>query len=254
MTSKFLIAVFVVTLFSCNSKQPQVATGDNSQTSLDWDGTYSGITPCADCEGIETSVTLNKDMTYQLSNTYKGKSADAVIKTGSFTFNKDGNTITLGNITDGPSQYAVGENQLTQLDMEGNKIIGNLADNYVLKKGALVAQNELSNTEWELVELMGKPVEQKVPSAKKPGLKFHNDGRVSGFVGCNSVGGIYQVMEGNRIKFSQLISTMMACEDMELENQYKRILETVDNYNLSDSTLVLNKAKMAPMARLKKKG
>lgn len=254
MTTKFLIAGFVsFFLFACNSNQPQVATGDNSQTSLDWNGTYTGITPCADCEGIETSVTLNKDMTYQLSNTYKGKSAEAIIKTGTFTFNQDGNSITLGNITDGPSKYAVGENQLTQLDMEGNKITGDLADKYVLKKGAALAQRDaLANTEWELVELMGKPVEQKVPSPKTLGLKFNNDGRVSGFVGCNSVGGTYEVKEGNRIKFSQLISTMMACDDMELENQYKRILETVDNYNLSDTSLVLNRAKMAPMARFKK--
>ena len=201
MTTKFLIAGFVsFFLFACNSNQPQVATGDNSQTSLDWNGTYTGITPCADCEGIETSVTLNKDSTYQVSNTYKGKSAEAVIKTGTFTFNQDGNSITLGNITDGPSKYAVGENQLTQLDMEGNKITGDLADKYVLKKGAALAQRDaLANTEWELVELMGKRVEQIVPSPKTLGLKFYNYVRVSGFVGCNSVGGTYEVKEGNSI-------------------------------------------------------
>ena len=256
MTSKLFSAFFLMfSLLACNSNQPQVSTGDTSQTSLDWNGTYTGITPCADCEGIETSLTLNKDMTYQLSNTYKGKSTDAIIKTGTFTFNQDGNSITLGSITDGPSKYAVGENQLTQLDLEGNKITGDLADKYVLKKGtALTQRDALANTEWELVELMGKPVEQKVPSPKTLGLKFNNDGRVSGFVGCNSVGGTYELMEGSRIKFSQLISTMMACEDMELENEYKKILETVDNYNLSDTALVLNRARMAPLARLKKKG
>lgn len=125
MTSKLLIAGFIfISVFACKSNQPQVEMGDNSQTSLDWNGTYTGITPCADCEGIETSVTLNKYMTYQVSNTYKGKSTDAVIKTGTFTFNRDGNTIKLGNITDAPAMYAVGENQLTQLDMEGNKITG----------------------------------------------------------------------------------------------------------------------------------
>ncbi|MGZ5253165.1 MAG: copper resistance protein NlpE N-terminal domain-containing protein, partial [Flavitalea sp.] len=204
MTSKFLIAgLFLFTMFACNSKQPQVATGDNSQTSLDWDGTYTGITPCADCEGIETSVTLNKDMTYQVSNTYKGKSTDAVLTTGTFSFNKDGNSITLGNIPNGPSMYAVGENQLIQLDMQGNKITGNLADKYVLKKGAAMARrDELSDTEWELIELMGKPVTQKVPSPKTPGLKFNNEGRVSGFAGCNSIGGTYELMQGSRIKFS----------------------------------------------------
>jgi heat shock protein HslJ len=254
LTSKLFIAgIFVLSLFACNSNQPQTATGDNSQTSLDWDGTYTGMTPCADCEGIETTVTLNKDMTYQLSNNYKGKSTDAIMKTGTFSFNKDGNSITLGNITDGPSMYAVGENQLIQLDMQGNKITGDLSEKYILKKGAAVTQrDELANTEWELVELMGKPVEQKMPSPKPLGLKFNNDGRVSGFVGCNSVGGTYEVIAGSRIKFSQLLSTMMACDDLDIENEYKKVLETADNYNLSDTALVLNRARMAPMARFKK--
>ena len=39
---------------SCQTKKTsvskQITTGDNSQTSLDWDGTYTGILPCADCK------------------------------------------------------------------------------------------------------------------------------------------------------------------------------------------------------------
>ena len=31
-----------------------VSASDNSQNSLDWEGTYKGIIPCADCEGIKT--------------------------------------------------------------------------------------------------------------------------------------------------------------------------------------------------------
>jgi uncharacterized lipoprotein NlpE involved in copper resistance len=37
-------------------------------------------------------------------------------------------------VKDSPNRYLVGENTLTQLDMEGNKITGNMADQYVLKK------------------------------------------------------------------------------------------------------------------------
>lgn len=45
----------------------------NSQNSLDWQVTYKGITPCADCEGIETEVVLNKDLTYLIKTKYLGK-------------------------------------------------------------------------------------------------------------------------------------------------------------------------------------
>ena len=45
----------------------------NSQNSLDWQGTYKGITPCADCDGIETELVLNKDLTYVIKTKYLGK-------------------------------------------------------------------------------------------------------------------------------------------------------------------------------------
>ena len=48
-------------------------TGDNSQTSLDWAGTYFNVLPCASCEGIETWVTLNQDGTFQLKTNYLGR-------------------------------------------------------------------------------------------------------------------------------------------------------------------------------------
>jgi heat shock protein HslJ len=53
----------------------------------------------------------------------------------------------------------------------------------------------------------------------------------------------------NRIKFSKMAATMMACPDMEVEREFLQVLETADNYNLIGDTLVLNRARMAPLAR-----
>ena len=53
---------------------------------------------------------------------------------GKYTWNAAGNTIILDGVKDAPNQYFVGENTLTQLDMEGNKITGDMADLYILKK------------------------------------------------------------------------------------------------------------------------
>jgi hypothetical protein len=44
------------------------------------------------------------------------------------------NFIVLGNLQNAPTLYAVGENKLTQLDMEGNPVTGNLTDKYILTK------------------------------------------------------------------------------------------------------------------------
>ncbi|MEK8180809.1 copper resistance protein NlpE [Flavobacterium buctense] len=112
-----------------------VATVDNSNTSLDWNGVYKGVTPCADCEGIETEITLNKNLTYKKTTKYLGKK-DTQINTveGKFVWNSDGINITLLGIKEAPSQYLVGENKLFQLDRSGKRITGNLASTYILIK------------------------------------------------------------------------------------------------------------------------
>jgi len=110
-------------------------TSDNSQNSLDWQGTYKGVTPCADCEGIETEIILNLDLTYVMKTKYLGKGDGKVFEEkGSFVWDKSGANIALEGGKGGPSQYKVGENQLIQLDMEGNPITGDLADKFVLRK------------------------------------------------------------------------------------------------------------------------
>lgn len=110
-------------------------TGDNSMNSLDWAGVYKGTVPCADCEGIETTITIANDSSYVLSLNYLGKKGAAPIeKKGTFSWNAAGNTITLNGITDGANQYLVGENRLIQLDLNGERINGDLAKKYELGK------------------------------------------------------------------------------------------------------------------------
>ena len=142
---------------------------DNSKNSLDWAGTYSGLLPCADCEGIQTFITLTKDLTYQIRTKFMGRKDAPVEKSGLFSWNKEGSKIELLGYKAGtmPVYYLVGENKLIQLDMQGNRITGKLADNYILKKvkSATVAQETaksketaLVGTKWLLVELHGQAV------------------------------------------------------------------------------------------------
>jgi uncharacterized lipoprotein NlpE involved in copper resistance len=107
----------------------------NSQNALDWYGVYKGITPCADCEGIDTEITLNKDLTFVLKTKYLGKGDQTVFeKKGTFTWDTTGSVISLNDLKGSPNQYKVGENKLVQLDMDGKEISGNLAEKYILNK------------------------------------------------------------------------------------------------------------------------
>ncbi len=114
----------------------RLPTGDNSQNALDWPGTYFATLPCASCEGIETWVTLNQDGTFELKTHHMGLNDDREeIFTGKFIWDETGSMVTLQGLIGGaPGKYKVGENQIWHLDHEGNRIEGDLADHYILKK------------------------------------------------------------------------------------------------------------------------
>ncbi|HMP98601.1 MAG TPA: copper resistance protein NlpE [Cyclobacteriaceae bacterium] len=131
-----LIAVFN---FSCavQPKQEEQASSaidmHTSEIALDWMGTYTGTIPCADCEGIEIHISLATDKTFTLHMNYLGKSADVFEYSGTFRWNAAGNTIIIP-IVDTNQQYFVGENYLIYLDQDGERISGELADEYFLRK------------------------------------------------------------------------------------------------------------------------
>jgi copper homeostasis protein (lipoprotein) len=199
------------------------AGADNSKTSLDWAGMYTGSLPCLDCEGIETSVLLKKDSTYELNTKYRGKPGILFASKGSFSWDEDGGRITLKDTRGSKLPvYQVGENTLTQVDINGKPLSGNNAQRYVLTK----VEAGITGKYW-------KPVQQSV----------------TGNAACNSFFGSYELKEGNRIHFSGIASTKMACPDLETETEFLNMLGIADNYNIHEDTLILNKAKMAPLAR-----
>ncbi|MCU0405142.1 MAG: META domain-containing protein, partial [Chitinophagaceae bacterium] len=110
----------------------------------------------------------------------------------------------------------------------------------------------LEGTYWALTELNGKPVSAPKDGDKPSYLFLSADKkRVSLSGGCNVMGGSYELMDGNRIKFGQMMSTMMACPDMTNEDGLKKMAEMVDNYAIQGDNLSLAKARMAPVARFK---
>lgn len=122
----------VATVTPVTTPTAQTPVGDTTQTSVDWAGTYKGTLPCADCEGIETEVVLNDDGTFQQTMTYLGKEGEPVVSNGSFTWKEDGATIVLPG--EGATHYWVTEGRIVQLDTEGKKIEGEMAEKYVLQK------------------------------------------------------------------------------------------------------------------------
>jgi heat shock protein HslJ len=72
------------------------------------------------------------------------------------------------------------------------------------------------------------------------GLTFNEDGTVTGNSGCNGLGGTYTV-EGDQVTFSEIVSTLMACEDprMAQEAAVHQVLTDTATYKIEGNTLTL---------------
>jgi len=98
--------------------------------------TYEGVLPCADCSGLKTELTLNRNArtsapeTYKLRETYLGKSAGTRTTTGKWTIvrgtpdNPDATVYQLN--PDKPQEVTnflvVNDNQIRQLDRDRREI------------------------------------------------------------------------------------------------------------------------------------
>lgn len=107
-----------------------------SENSLSWAGVYEGVLPCADCPGIAVKLELDKKGTYHYHSYYMDRKADTMHQEGTFAWKATGSEIILMNNgqPDSTAQYRVIEGALEKLDIEGKRIEGNLAPNYVLKQ------------------------------------------------------------------------------------------------------------------------
>lgn len=116
------------------SAETEVVDHHNSRNSLDWEGTYVGTLPCADCPGIQTTIFLFESGDFEIEENYLERSFMRQDK-GTFEWNDAGDVITLRGIEDSnPRFFKVAENQIIQLDIEGKPITGNLAEAFILRK------------------------------------------------------------------------------------------------------------------------
>lgn len=217
---------------------------DNSQTSVDWAGTYKGTLPCADCPGIATVVKLQENGSYVLKTHYLGRDTTVFEEQGQFAWTDNGSKISLNG--DSKFKYLVGENQLFHLDQDGNRITGQLEENYRLAKMG----SHIRDVYWQLIEINGQNI-SGIKLMKEPYLRLvTDDNRAEVNGGCNGMGGAFTLNEDNfRLRFSQMMSTQMACENMEIEEQLREILGKVDSYAVANDTLQLFRARMAPLAK-----
>jgi heat shock protein HslJ len=112
-----------------------------------------------------------------------------------------------------------------------------------------IAVDGIEGRTWKLKMLDGKDMTDLKLEKDVFFMLNKEDSRVNGFSGCNNMMGSYTLEEGNRIKFSQMGSTMMACPDVTFnERDFLEVFELADNYTINNNELSINVGRRAPLA------
>lgn len=103
-----------------------------AETVGDWPGTYEGVVPCADCPGIKTTVVLNNNDTFRITQDYEDR--DQKVDDNGRIMWHDGGKVAHLKGKDVNLKFKIGKDHVKQLDADEKEITSNLAEHYVLKK------------------------------------------------------------------------------------------------------------------------
>lgn len=214
-STKYLSIICVGLLLIVQTAYAQEVKPDshNSRNSIDWAATYQGITPCADCQGIKTLLTLLKNGKYVLSTLYIDRDKSPRTVSGKFTWDNSGNIVTL-DVQGGSRSYRVGEGRLMQLSADG---AGNTVAELTKSPLNLSAANSVSTLEgnrWTLTSATtsrNKKIDIITQSKDQPVVFTFAAGLLSVRGPCNLMSGHY-AGGSSRIVIGPMRSTMRACD------------------------------------------
>lgn len=101
-----------------------------------------------------------------------------------------------------------------------------------------VSDSDITGVFWVLETLEGETIVHP-NDPREIGFRIEED-KVSGFAGCNNFMGSFSQSEANKIQFSSMASTKMACLTTTFDERiFIRAFDTIDEYELSDDGLKL---------------
>jgi len=91
---------------------------------------------------------------------------------------------------------------------------------------------------WALESINGESFVMDDQTRNYPMIEIYvKEERVHGNTGCNTINGTIKI-DGNKVKFSQMIATKMACPG-DLEYRLLSAFEVIDNYKMKNLRLFL---------------
>lgn len=119
---------------------------------------------------------------------------------------------------------------------------GVLCLGFILNCSSAKLQNQHIQRQWMLVSFEGFTKEQLVKNKAEINLTAPpENGKIRGsaFMGCNRMFFTSEFKAKNKVEFSGIGSTLMACQEMELETKFTKAFETMRRYEINGHFLTL---------------
>ena len=213
---------------------------------LDLPASFVGTLPCADCPGVHYQVNLLADHSFVSRMSYEERKGNFEER-GTWQLANEGKVLILQG-SKAREQFALLDlDTLRRLNANGKEVETKL--NYDLKRalkftpieqeGQAVSDASLENTYWKLTRLGDAPVTSASQEQEANFVLNSDSHRISGSGGCNRLTGSYE-LHGDRITFSQMAGTMMAClQGMETEQAFLDVLKQTTRWKITGQQLEL---------------
>ncbi|MBR8461979.1 copper resistance protein NlpE N-terminal domain-containing protein [Campylobacter sp. faydin G-24] len=138
----FILITIVLFLVGCGTSSQNVMIPNgtcevvqDNKCSVDFIsvvGTYKAMLPCASCSGIDSTLILNADNTFENKMIYKGKDDFVSISKG--TYKIDGDVITITDEYKEEISYKFDGKNLKMLNKDSKDIHRDFANKFIFKK------------------------------------------------------------------------------------------------------------------------
>ena len=138
----------------------------------------------------------------------------------------------------------------TTVSCNNSKKSNSGTENTDIETNTKMDDNTIVEKYWKLKMLEGKAITMVDNQEREIFFTLKGqDNRVIGFAGCNTISGEYTLEDGNRIRFSNMATTMKMCPDVDInESEVLEVFNLTDNYTINADVLSLNVGRRAPLA------
>ena len=253
---KLLLFLFAFILIQCarnpENKNPEILSneielskndtlGTKGGNAMHYLGMYKGIISRKNKGKTATVLELSEVFVYTISADTLDKDKE-VIEKGTFRWLADGKSILLTSDNGIEMEFRVRKDKLTLISNSEEMVFEKMKSSEVItmeSEATAAALISFIDQKWNITSIDNKPINAK-GIKKDYYVVFGKNRKFQAFAGCNKIGGDF-TLQKEKINIRNIVSTEMACAEMEIENTLIKTLEEVDNIIQNNQIMYLRK-------------